>query len=95
MGKTEGDIKRWYKLLNKGNENYDFTDEGDLKNYLGVEFTRHQDGKMEIKQQFLIERIIKALGFKDELTGKYVNPVSKPSMQKYEAGTNRKHNWHY
>ena len=95
MGKTEDDIKNLFKSLNEGDENYDFTDEGDLKNYLGVEFTRHDDGKMELKQKFLIERIIKALGFKEDLTGKNVNPVAKPSLHKDESGPPRKHQWHY
>ena len=54
MGKTEEDIKELYKSLSEGDENYDFTDEGDLKNYLGVEFTRNDDGTMELKQAFLI-----------------------------------------
>ena len=70
MGKMEDDIKDLYKSLSEGDENYDFTDEGDLKKYLGVEFTRNKDGTMELKQTFLIERIIKALGFKEELTSK-------------------------
>ena len=54
MGKTEGGIKNLFESLNEGDKNYDFTDKGDLKNYLGVEFTRHDDGKMELKQKFLI-----------------------------------------
>ena len=52
--KTEQDIKALFKSLNEGDENYDFTDEGDLKNYLGVEFTRHPDRRLEFKQEYLI-----------------------------------------
>lgn len=95
MGKTEADIKDLFKSLQDGNENYDFTDEGDLKNYLGVEFTRHPDGRIEIKQEYLIERIIKSLGLKDELNGKHTNPGIKPSLHKDETGPSRKHQWHY
>ena len=95
MGKTEDGIKKLFKSLNQGDENYYFTDKGDLKNYLGVEFTTHDDGILEIKQTFLIDRIIKALGFKDDLTGKNVNPVSKPSLHKDESGPPQKHEWHY
>ena len=54
MGKSEDDIKKLLNSLQEGNENYDFTDKGDLKIYLGVEFTRHPDGQLEFKQPFLI-----------------------------------------
>ena len=95
MGKSEQDIKGLFKSLNDGDENYDFTDEGDLKNYLGVEFTRHSDGKLEFRQEFLISRIIKALGFEEELNGKHTNPGTKPALHKDVEGPPRKHNWHY
>ena len=88
-------IKSLFKLLNEGDKNYDFTNEGDLKNYLGLEFMRNDDGTMELRQQFLIERIIKALSFKDNVTEKSVNPVSKPLLHKDENGPPQKHDWHY
>ena len=65
-----------------------------MKNYLGVEFTRHPDGRLEFKQRFSIERIIKALGFDDEMAGKLTNPGIKLSLHKDGEGPPRKHNWH-
>ena len=95
MGKSEKDIEDLLKSLQEGSEEYDFTNEGDLKNYLGVVFSRKPDGTLELKQEFLIERIIKALGFEQELTGKHHNPAVRPPLHKDENGPPRKHDWHY
>ena len=43
--------------LMNGAENFDLTDDGDLHNYIGVEFTKHANGWLEMKQEFLIKRI--------------------------------------
>ena len=78
-----------------GNAEFEFTDEGPLKNYLGIEFSKREDGTMEMKQAFLIQRVIDALGFdKDHMNAKE-NPAVKPILHKDELGPPRKHEWHY
>ena len=95
MAKCEQDIRDLITSLCAGDENFDFTDEGDIKNYLGVEVLRHANGMMEFRQKFLIERIIKALGFQSEIAGKDTNPGTKPPLHKDANGPERKHSWHY
>ena len=56
---------------------------------MGYEFSRHHDGTMELKQNYLILE-----GFKDELTGKHTSSVSKPPLHKDEFGPPRKNDWH-
>jgi hypothetical protein len=41
---------------------FDLTDEGELKDYLGTRFTRKSDGSIEISQPKMIERILKIVG---------------------------------
>ena len=38
-----------------GNVEFEFTGDGLLKNYLGVESNKQDDGTMQMKQEFLIE----------------------------------------
>ena len=44
--------------LKDGKENFEFTDEGDLKSYLGVDIIKRKDGNISITQPHLIERCI-------------------------------------
>ena len=81
--------------LSKGNEHFEFTDEGPLKDYLGVEFTRHKDGTLELKQEFLIQRIINAMTFDCSIMNGKDNPAVKPLLHKDTDGPPRKHDWHY
>ena len=47
----------------EGNKKVEFPDKGKLKIYLGINFTRHVDRTIELKQEFLINRIIEVLKF--------------------------------
>ena len=64
VSKSEQSILDLINLLQEGKESFDFTDKGDIKNYLGVEFSRSSDGSMDMKQEFLVDRIVKAMDFK-------------------------------
>ena len=65
-------------------------DEGDVKNYLGVDFSKNANSSFELKQPYLINWIIKALGFDKEMNSSR-NPVVKPPLYKDENGSERKH----
>ena len=95
VGKSNKAIDESIDSMNKGDENFDFTDDGDIKNYLGVEFTRHGDGSMELKQEFLMKRIIDAVDFSPNTTKTKDNPVVKPLLTKDEEGVERAHKWNY
>jgi len=54
-------IGTFIKSLNEGPEKFDLTDEGDIKNYLGVKIERLEDGSFEMKPPFQIDRILKVI----------------------------------
>ena len=95
LAKTNEVIDKLVKSLKDGKENFDFTDDGDIKYYLGVEFKRSSDGTIELKQEFLIERIIKALKLDPDEIASKPTPVVKPNLKKDLDGPDRKHSWHY
>ena len=86
---TDEIIRSW----EKGNENFDFTDDGDLEQYLGMNLTR-EDGVIEITQPHLINRIIDAVGFDASVNSKSV-PAVKPLLHHDTDGPERKFNWNY
>ena len=81
------------RSLERGNENFDFTDDGDLERYLGMNLTR-EDGKINITQPHLINRIIEAVGFDASVNSKPV-PAVKPLLHRDTDGPERKFNWSY
>ena len=83
------------KSLRNGDENFKFTDNGEIKNNLGVEFTRHKNGTLEMKQEFLVERIIKALNLEAPMLNIKESPAVKLLLHKDVDGPVRKHTWNY
>ena len=61
-------IKDFIHSLNNGPENLDFTDEGTLNAYLGVDISQLPDGGFTLSQPFLIDRIITLLQFDRKMT---------------------------
>ena len=41
---------------------YDLTDDGDLKDYLGTRFDRHKDGSVTLTQPRMMERVFDIVG---------------------------------
>jgi hypothetical protein len=80
--------------LQEGNEHYVFTDDGDLTKYLGVDVKRHKDGKIELTQSHLIQRILDVLSI-DESVHSRPTPAIKPLLYKDIDGLPRKQNWNY
>ena len=76
---------------------YSLTNDGGIKNYLGVEvFKDETNGTMELKQTFLIERILKTVGLDKEFTNaSKPKPVMKPLLHKDFYGLHRKYDWNY
>ena len=44
--------------MKKGSEKYDFIDKGETKRYLGVHIKKYEDRSFELRQPFLIKRIL-------------------------------------
>lgn len=43
-------------------QDYDLTDDGELKDYLGTRFTKHNDGSIELSQPRMVRRILQMVG---------------------------------
>ena len=78
--------------LEQGNENFDFTDDGDLLTYLGISLTK-ENKTLTLVQPHLIQRILSAL----DLTSSNPKdtPVVKPLLHKDLDGLPRKTSWNY
>ena len=94
ISRSENDIDKFVNSLKSGSENFDFTDEGDITKYLGVDIIFNEDGSFELKQPYLIQCIQEKVGF-TESTGAKSTPVGKPLLHKDYNGVDRKADWHY
>ena len=87
-----------FKSLESGLENLIFTNEGSLSSYLGVSMDRLQDGtRFSMSQPFLLDRIIKAVGY-DSATTKSARdgvPAIYSLIDKDCDGPPPKANWKY
>ena len=82
--------------MKKFSKQYVLTNDGGIKNYLGVEVDSREDGKIELRQKRLIERIIESVGLeKDILAAAKPTPVVKPLLNKDLEGLPRKYDWNY
>ena len=61
-------------------------EEGDAAGFLGVAMERNEGGSVELKQRFLVDRILEALGLDSKMaTGKYT-PAKTSPLTKNEDG---------
>ena len=76
---------------------YTLTNDGGVNNYLSVEVVKDEKkGTLELKQKYLIERILKAVDLDKEMkNGSKPTPVTKPLLHKDLKGLPRKYDWNY
>ena len=67
---------------------------GDVSRYLGLTIQRNKNKSFEIKQTYLIERILKLLEIDDKVKTK-PTPVSKPLLHKDKDAGPRVRSWNY
>ena len=79
--------------LKAGNENFDFTDDGDLLQYLGISLER-KGKQLHLVQPHLISRILDTLELDAKTTSK-PSPAVKPLLHKDLEGLDRKATWGY
>jgi hypothetical protein len=93
------DVAVMDKLVKNLQKNYTLEDEGSLTKYLGVDMKINNDGTMELKQPFLIERILKLICSEGENFESKTNirptPAVKPLLHKDADGPERKCKWNY
>ena len=95
LAKDDATIDQLMKYLNHGEEKFDFTEDGDIKYYLGVEFERTSNREIKLTQELLIQRIIKVVNFEHDSDRSKSTTAVKPNVSKDENGPSRKHKWHY
>ena len=88
-------INDFIESLHKGPENFEFTDEGSMDRYLGVDIQKLDNGEFVLRQPFLIQRILSAIGIDPEETNSRPVPVVGPLLSRDADGPDRKHDWHY
>jgi len=63
LSRSHAVIDRLVSSLKNGKKQFNFTDDEDLRRHLGVEMERRSDGCLELRQEFLIKRILEAAVF--------------------------------
>lgn len=81
--------------LREGHENFDFTDDGTLERYLGVDVKRHSDGRIELMQKHLMLRFLEVTGLDPKTVNPRDTPAVKPLLFKDLIGKARKTAWNY
>ena len=70
------------------------TNDGTIKNNLGVEVNKKADGTIELRQKCLIERILEAVDLDIEMTNvSKPRPVMKPLLHEDLEGLPQRYNW--
>ena len=79
-------------------EEFDLTDDGILKDYLGTRFERHKDGSIELTQPKMIDRVLEIVGLhlETDRIKKHDTPASDSKvLDKDPFGKPRKQSWNY
>ena len=95
IGKNADIIEDFITSLKTGSENFEFTDEGSMDKYFGVNIQKLTDGEFILRQPFLIQRILEAMGIEPLETNSRPVPIVGPLLSRGENGPDRKFNWHY
>ena len=93
ISKETSVIDEFIQSLKNGSENFDFTDEGTMSSYLGVDVYRLLDvNGFILSQPYLIHRIIEALNLDPQTTNgpRGNTPVAYPLLGKDPDGLPRK-----
>ena len=73
IGKSKEAIERFISSLKSGVKGFEFTEQGSLFHYLGVEVVRSQDPKsksFELRQPYLISKTVELIGFTPDVKGR-------------------------
>ena len=75
--------------------NFEVTDEGDLKDYLGVDISPQSDGSIHLSQSKLIEQILNDMNFQDNTTSVPCPARVGVVLTKHTESDEHKADWHY
>ena len=88
-------LDQFIHSLANGIKNFEFTDEGAIDKYLGVEIDQLKGEEFILRQPFLIQIILAAINVK---TGDYNQrdvPVIGTLLSRDDIGAKQKHDWRY
>ena len=88
-------LKQFIHSLANGIEKFEFTDEGTIDKYLGVEIEKLKGSEFILRQPFLISRILELLNVVEGSYNMRDVPVIGPLLSRDESGAKRKHDWGY
>jgi hypothetical protein len=88
-------LDQFIHSLANGIEKFEFTDEGAIDKYLGVEVVKLKNKEFILRQPFLIQRILTALNVTEGDYNSRDVPVIGPLLSRDEKGAKRKHEWSY
>eukprot|EP00957_Ditylum_brightwellii_P169528 12902490-Ditylum_brightwellii.AAC.1 len=97
IGTTKQSISGFIKSLKEGYENFEFTEEGTVENYLGVmirRFIKNNNRSFELCQLFLIKKFVELVGLTETVGGRDT-PVGLPLLYKDLKCLKRKQSWNY
>ncbi len=80
--------------LKVGPEKFTLTDKGDIKAYLGMDFVFNKDGSFEMRQPFLIQKILDLVGLDGNASSR-PTPSILPLLHKDVSGIERHQQWSY
>ena len=95
ISKEKSMLDQFIHSLANGIEKFEFTDEGSMDKYLGVEIEQLNGNEFILRQPYLIQRILDFLNVAPESYNKRDVPVIGPLLGRDESGPDRKHEWHY
>ena len=96
LSRSKTALTQFVTTLRFGPEKFDFTDEGSLSKYLGVEIEKlPSNGGFKMTQPFLIQRILEAADIDTRMTKSRSTPAISLLLSKDEDGPDRKHSWNY
>ena len=79
-------------------QSFNFTDEGELQDYLGTRLTKHPDGWIELQQNKTIDNCLDMLGMGPSSRNLKTHDTPAESskiLHANEDGANQKHAWNY
>ena len=88
-------LDQFIHSLANGISNFEFTDDGAIYKYMGVEVEQLKGNEFILRQPFLIWRILSALNVKTVEYNQRDVPVIGPLLRRDELGFKRNHDWRY
>ena len=92
ISKTDKLIKAAIKEIS---ENFEITAEGEVDVYLGVKVEKLEDSRVKMSQPYLIDQILKGLGFNEKTKIKKTPALASKILHQDKEGEEMQTEWEY